>query len=952
MSSAALCRVLLRLVLRPDRASWAAALGLAAALLLPVAGTMVLAGLAPRLDGAWMAYTVDGSALRWDEADGIPTWVAAASDADPLRMAFVAGPTVVQPGGQLAMPAAAAPSGTPRASASLDGLRPDAILVHPDELGPGHAVAAGFATRTEVPGAIAVPSRGSDAFEAATTRSLQAQSSLLIALSVPAVALLASAFARQEIRARARAGATLAALGGTRAAFLVLAGRMALVVAAGAVLAVTGGYGLHRWGGPLFDAPDDPEGRLALAIAVPAAAALVTGLAWAAAAARRFDTLKVAGTGGEDDLAVRVPARARPVLLGLRPLALLLLAGLLFMADVGFPIAAARVPSSLAGGKDEWVFGAEDGLHVGVGVPATVATVIGLDPRIDAVVAETVNPTLVQGRPVVVRGGSWEQLVGYHRLGSLEGDPPGTDEVVLGDRLARRIDAGRGDVLTLQGSDRPDVLQLQVSGIVDAPGLLADEAFVAGPTGLRLADLPVGQATLVRLRPQTAAALAALRQAEPNLVVESLGIEPESPAAGTLAFANVTVANLGSSSGQRTLTVRIAGEAVSSLDAVVPGHGRRSFRAAFIVPEGEWQVDVNPTADGSSGPSSLRWSVPPSATSGVPFEATLHQDEAPAAGIAVALFLDLQAASRGEATSRSTTDSQGRATFTADAAGDWVVGTTSGPAAYATVPVVGGPSGREGIVVEAVWTDPATPLLDHHNTLFGQARNLGAQRNSTLLGAFSGGMRFAEQLVELDPGETAVVSFTLYLVEPVDTVGVGDFTLTLGSRPAPPPPPPAGGADSAPPSPAGPTAPPGGAIAGEVVQAEVADRALGDASAVLVGLAGSAVATTLAVVSLVTQRTLAGRRHVIGLLVVLGFDADRIRQRAAMEGALLGGIAALGALLPAKVGFLLFGSFGPAVFAHGLPDPIGWLFALQAVAAFAGVCSLAAYFGAARATPP
>jgi hypothetical protein len=947
MAPAASSRVLLRLVLRPDRASLAAALGLAAALLLPVVGTLILAGLAPTLDGAWMAYTTDGDPLRWEEAGAQPTWVVAVSDANPTRMAYVAGNPIVEPGSSLAMPEAIVPEGTPRAGVTFDGLAPDALLVHPEDLGRSHAVVAGFPTRTDVPDAQAVPSRGSDAFEAATTRALRSQSSLLIAASVPAVALLASAFARQEIRARARAAATLSALGGARVAFLVLAGRMTLVVAAGAVLAILGGYALHLWGGPLFDPPNDPEVRLAIAIALPAAVAFLTGLAWAAAASRRFDGLKVAGPGGEDDVDVRVPAQARPILLGLRPLGLLLLAGLLFMADVGFPLAAAKVPASLAGGDDEWVFGAEDGLHVGNGVPATVATVAGLDPRIGSVLAETVNPTLLEGRPTVVRGGSWDQLADYHRLGAVDGSPPDVGQIVLGDRLARRLDADRGDYVTVQGSDRPDVLRLRVSGTVEAPGLLADEGFVAEPTGRRLADLPAGQASLLRVRPQTEKALAALQQTAPNLVVESLAIDPDTPAAGSLAFANVTVANLGAAPGQRALTVRVAEEAVGRIDAVVPGHARRSFRAAFIVPAGDWQVSVNPTTDGSGGASSLRWSVPASATVGQAFQATLLRDEKPAPDVAVALFHDLEAAARGNAIARSTTDADGHVFFTAPDAGDWVVGTTEGPAAYDRVPVVA--ASAQGIVVEAVWTDPAAPRMNHANTLFGQARNVGPQRNATVLGAYAGLTRFAERAVELDPGETTVVSFTLYLIEPVPSVGVGNLTLTLGTQAPTAPPPPTSDLGGAP-APADPALPTGDAVTGEVVQAQVADRALGDARAVLVGLAGSAVATTLAVVSLVTQRSLAGRKHVIGLLVVLGFDADRIRQRAAAEGAILGGLAALAALVPAKLGFLAFGAFGPPVFAHGLPDPVGWLFALQAVAAFAGVCALAAYFGAARAT--
>lgn len=938
--------MLARLVFRIDRALVAGSLGTAAAILLPVVGILILAGLAPTLDGAWVAYADDGSELRWQDASLAPDWVVARSLADPNRMAYLVGGPDLTANGTLAMPEASAPAGTPRSAVVLDGLGPRTLLVHPDALGPSTPWLAGFARPGHVPGAHDAPSRGSDAFEAATTRSLRDQSGVLVAASVPAVALLASAFARQEIRARARSSATLHALGGTRAAFLVLAGRVTLAVALGAVVAVVAGYALHERGGVL-DPPDAPEPLLALAFAVPAAVAWGTGLAWAAVAARRLDVLKVGGAGGEDDVAVRVPLEARPLLLGLRPLAFLAVAALLFVVDVGFPLAAARVPASLAGGDDEWVFGAEEGLHVGNGVPATVATVAGLDPRVGAVVAETVNPTLLDGRAVVVRGGEWAQLDEYHRFGRLDGDEPRGSEVVLGARAAARLDRGLGDVVRVQGSDRADLVALRVVGIVDAPGLLADEAFVDEPLGRRLADLPPGQATLLRVRPDTQGALDALAQTAPNLVVDGLAIRPDDPPAGSLAHADITVANLGSTAGQKRLTLRIGGEAVGHLDAVVPGHARRTVSMPFVVPSGAWQADVNPSADGDGGPGERAWSVPSQAVANASFEATLTAGGQPAPGVDVALYRGLAAASAGQATQADRTDTDGHVRFTAPAPGDWVVGTIGEPRAFARIDVVS--ANATGLVVEAVWTEPALPRAGEQNKLFGQVRNPGSAPATGLVGAFAGTLRYADVNLTLQPGEVRVLSFVLYFADPVDSVGVGDLKLPLRAQAVPAPPPAAPGE----PAPATPEpAQPGQASPGATAQREVADRALGDARAILVGLATSAIATTLAVATLVTQRTLAGRQHVIGLLRVLGQGPDEVRQRAAAEGALLGAVAALAALLPGKLLFLALGAFGPAVFAHGLPDPVGWLFALQTTAAFSGVCALAAYFGAARAVGP
>lgn len=927
--------VLLRLVLRPDQASLAATAGLAAAILLPVVATLVVAGLHPVIDGDWMAYPPEGESLQWNTSKIPPTLVVKVAD-NGLHAAYIVGNPVVNPGAQLAMPEANSPD-TPRASLTLDGLRPDQVLVHPQDLGAGRVVLATFPERTTVVGATVSPSRGSDAFEDATTSALRGQSMLLIGASVPAVAILASAFARQEIRARIRMTATLAVFGGARRAFLVIAARTGLVVTAAFLLATMIAYGLHLRGG-IFDPPDDPEGLIAAALIVPTAAAWLTCLVWAGLATRAVKQLKMGGPSGEDDVAVRWPAALRPVLLGLRPLLFFFLAAVLFMVDVGFPLAAAEIPASLAGGSNEWVFGADDGLHVGRGVPVGVARVAALDSRVDAVVGETVTPTLANGIPLVIRGGEWSSLATYHGLKVNQGQAPQESQIALADRAARRLQVEIGDHIQVQGGNRPDIIRLQVSAILDAPGPLRDEAFVSEPLGRRLADLPPGQANLLRMRPQTQAALDALHQTEPNLIVASLTFDPIAPKAGTLARANITVANLGSESGQRALTLRVQGLPVGHIDVVVAGHGRQSFHAPFVVPSGPWRMEVNPTTEGTGTSSEVSWELPQQAQSSEPFEVRLFEGGQPAIGVRVGLYRGLPAASENHATATATTNGAGSVQFTA-AAGDWIVGALD---QYASITVL--ESSATTPRVDAIWTDPAIPRLNHLNTLFGRVRNPGLDTQTTLLNAYAGEIQYASQNVTLAGGASQIVSFPLFLVNPVSSVGIGNMTLRLGTQDVAAPPP----------GPGGPTTPeptaPGieEATPGQTVQARVADRTLGDGRTVLIGLATSSSLTTLAVAYLATQRTLAGRRHVAGLLQVLGFDEDRLRQRAAAEGAILGGAAALASILPAKILFAAMGRWGPAVFAHSLPDPIGWLFAIQAVAGFAGVCALAAYLGTNR----
>ncbi len=919
--------MLVRLAVRPDAAMALAALGLAAATLLPVVANLVLAGLDPDLPAEHVAYAPAGEAL---DAASVPqaTWIVAQSTQDPTHYAYVQGDPQVAVGAQLAMPDAASTSTAPRSAKLLPGLPPDGILVHPDDLGPSRTLLALLPGPTTVPGAHIAPARGADAFEAATTASLRDQATVLVLLSIPAVALVASAFARQEIRARRRQSATLSALGGRWHAVALLGVRMTLTAGLGAVVATGIGFALYTWGPPFFHPDDAPRRFLAISIALPAALAALTGWAWSLRASRRFDALRQGGPTGEDDAAWPWPAAARPILLGVRPLTILVLAALLFAADVGFPLAAAQIPTSLLSGDDEWVIGADNGLVVGQGVDARIADIAWADARIGAILAETVSPTLLDGRPTMVRGADWDALASYHGLRLKAGQGPGDTGIVLGEDLAGRLGVGVGTVVVVQGASRPDLLELTVSGIATGPDVFRSEAFVTAPTGRRLAGLAADQATVLHVRPPTPGAAAAVQQQEPNLVLHDLRIEPTQPTAGSIAEAVLGIVNLGRQDGQRTLTLRVNGEAVATQQASAPGLRDTTLRIPFIVPAGPVRIDINPSAEGEAQPAHRDLLTPTNAAAGQPFTVTMQAQGAPQPGVRLGVFRDLAHTGLTQAVLTATTDAAGNVSWTL-AAGAWVVGTLDEPRVYKGLVV----TGLGGIEVEAVWTEPGTPILGELGQLRALVRNHGTATANATLPAFAGDLQFAERDVTLQGGEATTVSFTLLLVEPVETVAVGDRTLELGAA--------AQGA-----------APQGPAILpsrGQVAQAKLADRALGDARGVLTGLAGSAIASTLAIVGLATRRTLAGRQHVTDLLRVLGWDAARIRQRAALEGAILGALAALVALVPAKLAFQALGRWGPVVFGHGLPDPVDLLFVLQTMTAFAGVCALAAYFASAKA---
>lgn len=897
--------MLVKLAVRPDRGVILAACGLAAGILLPLVGTLILAGLAPTVPGPWIAYAPPGTPLHLSEAP-VPDWVLAAS-ADGTRFAYRVGDPGVLPGQQRVV--------------TLPGLPPQATLVHPDDLGPAADVMAGFSGPVRVPYAIVAPARGADAFEVLTTQNLQAQSFALIVLSVPAVALVAATFANHEVRARRQQSAILASLGGARQAYAILVTRVALAVAGGAGLATLIGFSLYSWGPTILHPDDAPRLGLALAIVLPIGISGLTGATVAWVTHRRMDILRSGGPQGEGDVSVHAPLPLRPLLLGYRPLLVLMVAGLLFAANVGFPLAAAKIPASLAGGNNEWILGANDGLAVGQSVDGRVAAVLRFDSNVKAALAETVSPTLINGVPAIVRGGAWTQLQPYHGLRLESGSSPDDGTIVLGERLAGRLQATVGDQVVIQGADRADVVLLRVSGLVTGSGLLLDEAFSSAGTGERLANLAAGQATLVRVRPDSSAALNALQRAEADVQVTSLRLEPLFPQESTVASAVAHLANLGSQAGSRTLVLRVNGQALATVDSHLDGHQETDVVIPFLVPAGTLDVQVNPQTTSQAAPNSLRWKAPTAIEAGQLFQATLLGDDT--AGIEVAMYGSMVEAANANPLQTGITDADGNVTFTAPATRNAVLATRAGTTAAISIPVIH-PGGA--FVTEAIWTEPATLRIAEPMQLFARVRNDGLVTHAQELAAKVDGAEFTRRSLTLDPGEATTLQITLFVEHPISNITVGDRTVEVArpgdfvasaAKPLPP---------------------------AQQVQTQLADRALGDARAVLAGLAGSAVLSTLAIVALSTRRTLAGRRHVTQLMHVLGWDEARRRQRAAAEGAALGAIGALVALLPAKLLFLAIGAWGPAVFAHSLPDPVGILFAIQTTTAFAGVCSLAAYF--------
>ena len=905
--------------LQLDRRFLVAALGAAAAILLPVAATLVLSGIAPQVDPStgWLLMAEEGESLALPDEVRRAVWYHEI-DGTPIAV-IVRGDPIVAPGqaGTL-VGANVTLAGTTYEGVVRERLAliPDgAVLLHPSD-------EAGLAQAAWLDGPVpgAVLARGGDAFEQLGVEDLRNSFWLLVIASLPATVLVASAFAGQEVRERLRSAATLTALGAPELARRILIFRVLLVAGLGGFLAAAMGGGLWAFGGSTFRPADTPVLAVFLAVALPTLAAAVAGSAVVLWRLRDpAGLLQGAGQGDATEPRIPLPLQARPLTLGVRIVPVILLAAMLFVVDLGFPLAAAQIPAAIAGQGDEWVEGAESDISIGGAVLAGPGEVLRFHPDVEDAIAEIVLPTTLDGRPVLVRGGSFDDLARYHGLTLTQGDASGW---VLGHKTADRLGLEVGDVVRTQSAVRPLPAWVPITGIYQASGLLADEAVAPADDARQLADLSEGQASVVRVRPATQESLAAMESAVGR--VEVVAVRSGAAVAGGVANIEVDLVNVGGATATRSITVRIDGVPQATDEVVLGGFGTATRTYPVLVENAVFRVEVNPEADGVAQASDVRIEAEDLQFSNQAVQALVAVDGAPVAARNVTIHGTLADARDGTGVvTRSVTDADGIARWSSQP-GTYYVKVGS---AVAKVQVVA-PEFQHApnIQVEHAWIE-GSRVPGAIVQIKAQVTNLGGGPGTKSIDYFLDDGRFHVLEVNLGPGESRVLEASWTFREGTLRVGdqVQDVEAVETTRHAG--------------QPASKDIQSAGAI-----QAKVADRVLGDARQALIGMATIAMASSLSIVYLSTDRTLRGRQGVLETLHALGEDTAAVRRRAGWEAALLGAVGFLGALLLGKLLFRFLGWIGwPAPFAHSLPDPFGWVFALQAMAAFGAACAMAAF---------
>lgn len=935
---------MLRWMLRPDARLALAGVGVAAALLIPIAGTLALASLQPEVaaEPGWVLVRGDGKPIRLADVPTPDLAVRLERGADRNLAAYVVGPPNVGKDEAWPMPLApTAPLTGFKLKAPAGNAQPlvpsGATLVHPSRLADNrsadmlYAKTPALRDRLAAKGLTVLPADGAHVFVESSIAQVRSASVALTVASVPVVALIAMAFAELDAAEMSRTAAVVAALGHPGGARALLVGRVLAVVGIAALAASIVALGLYLFGGTFHPNPVPWRG-LALALGAPTAAALAFGAWRSAAGVRRAGGLLRAPSEeiSPSRLVPGLPPTMQPLLLGTRILPAIALAGLLFMVDVGFPLAVAGVPQALTGSSGELVRTDATASILSGRTDARLADVARFDPAITEVSAEVLVPTMVAGGPALLRGGAWSDLSAFHGLSIVDGEAPQAGQVAVGAGLGRRLGVHPGDHILVAGVSRPLARFLEVSGVFVGPDLLQSEGVLTLADARDLAGLGPRAATLVRARPDTEEALGALSRSSADLQVTSLALSPSQPAAGSIATAQVGVANLGPVPGSRLLFVRVDGVAVAQLDARLGGYETDTLQASFVVPRSGFTLAVNPTMQVATAPSGMALAAPALQFDNAPVLVSAS-DGSPVPGLEIAMYANASVAQDGgprQGVAR--TDANGTAAFTGIGPGLHVAAATGTDHAATAVRVASGANATTGrLAVERVWLQPGNPQPGESTAVFAEIVNLGGRQANGSVPLMLDGDVIGIGEVVLAPGEAAVVDAQMAPDSGTHTVAALGRQVTFQTS-SPPGSAPAGG--------------PGVAVRSDTLSRSAADEALGNARAVLLGLGGTAMASSLALVYLAIARTVHHRRGILPTLWSLGMEPERLRRRASVEAAVMGLVAALAA---AFVGALLFSLAGivqwPLAFGHSVPQPITLTFALQAATAFAAACAGATY---------
>lgn len=739
------------------------------------------------------------------------------------------------------------------------------------------------------------------------------------AASAVVVGFLTGTLVRLELNAHRTSFATLQLFAGARRVQTLLALRVGVLLAGGLGAAwglTTAALFLLQRGG----APNLALSSSYLAWALPVVAAGgALGVVWSIRRLGRPLAIRdIAGAGsGRSGIAGR-----RFLFASWRMVVPLSVSALVLAGSLGVSFGVIQMPNQIFGVASGTVVANLDGNPLRGAVPAFFGEHLDEIEGYRASSPEIFGPTVIDGKPAIVRGVNWTRLAKLDGARVVEGrEPQAFGEAVFGQGLARRLGASVGDSYWVPASYHAGLVKITVVGLAKAPGILSDEALVTLPTGRALTGLQADEVNIARLSLNESFVRrgGTFPPIPTGVVVTHLDLRPSVPVANQTAEVRVHLLNFAKDGRSHPLTLSVNGQPEAERTVGISGFSARVEPFTFRVPaSGLLTLRVNPTVVVETEDPAYTIEAPPIVASDSAFTIRVAQrDGRPAGGVAVELD-----GFRGPA------DSTG------------AVEASSGTLGNRTILVTGteGRAARSVLVVRAEDLDRARL---HWHGLDGPGRapvgswtgtatveNLGgATFDGPLPVPLDGNTTNATQ-VTIPPGVTQRVPITMgfglgaHRIGPPGAELAVDVFDPLAEPTAPPPPQP--GSD-------------GQSEVERLLDQRRAQTppAVGSSGDATIGFLGDTYENLNAAITVITlasflhaalivfitlRREMEERGANIGTLAALGASRGAIRARCVVEYAVVGAGAALGGTL---LGLLLAWAAAEGGYLHGFGHSLG-----------------------------
>jgi ABC-type antimicrobial peptide transport system permease subunit len=240
---------------------------------------------------------------------------------------------------------------------------------------------------------------------------------------------------------------------------------------------------------------------------------------------------------------------------------------------------------------------------------------------------EIIYAQVSDGQPYMAHGAEYDAFANVTGASLVEGrEPERHDEAVIGSDLARTLDVGVGDELTVSGSVKPGVRRVTVVGRFDAPRTLDDILILPLDSAADLAT-GQGQVHMIRVKGPVSEIDDAGSDGTDRSGAVVTGLSgPGRVTEGDTINLSVDVRNVGNERADREVTVQYRGEQRTTTVSVPPGQERTgtvSFTASELgtanATAGEYTHTVTVVSpDAIEIPSQLPSQAPPGSGLSVP----------------------------------------------------------------------------------------------------------------------------------------------------------------------------------------------------------------------------------------------------------------------------------------------------------------------------------------------